>query len=102
MYRMSSCKLDQVPEWARSWCYYFAVMAFITMLAGIMTLFMSRKLGIATTVLSLVAAFIQAATGMTLFWMCRTSLNSNTSPDASVWKSLPNQNVKHQLLTMFG
>lgn len=97
-----SCKLDQVPEWARSWCYYFAAMAFVTMLAGIMTLFMSRKLGLATTILSLVAALIQAATGMTLFWMCRTSLNSTSSPDSRVWSAIPNYSVKNQVLTMFG
>jgi hypothetical protein len=100
---MSSCKLDQVPEWARSWCYYFAAMAFVTMIAGIMTLFMSSKLGIATTILSLVAALIQAATGMTLFWMCRTSFNSAVSPDARVWNISPDHtSVKQQLLTMFG
>ena len=97
-----SCKLDQVPEWARSWCYYFAAMAFVTMIAGVMTLFLSRKLGLATTVLSLVAALIQAATGMTLFYMCRTSLGAAMSPDAYVWSASPDQGVKQHLLTMFG
>ena len=90
-----SCKLDQVPEWARSWCYYFAAMAFVTMIAGVMTLFLSRKL-------ALVAALIQAATGMTLFYMCRTSLNAAVSPDARVWAASPDQGVKQQLMTMFG
>jgi hypothetical protein len=95
-----SCRLEQVPEWARSWCYYFAAMAFITMIAGIMTLFVSKKLGFATTLLSLMAAFVQAATGMVLFWMCRTSLAA--SPDARVWPTSPDTGVKTQLLTMFG
>jgi hypothetical protein len=93
--------MDQVPEWARSWCYYFAAMAFVTMLAGVMTLFMSRKLGIVTTALSLVAALIQAATGMTLFWMCRTSLNASVSPDARVWPGLSQIGMHQQLLTQF-
>jgi hypothetical protein len=97
-----SCKLDQVPEWARSWCYFFAAMAFVTMLSGVLTLFMSRKLGLATTILSLLAALIQAATGMTLFYMCRTSLSAAISPDARVWSASPDQGVKRQLLTMFG
>ncbi len=94
--------MDKVPEWARSWCYYFAAMAFVTMLAGVMTLFVSKKLGLATTVLSLVAALVQAATGMTLFYMCRTSLAGAVSPDARVWSASPDQGVKHQQLTMFG
>jgi hypothetical protein len=94
--------MDQVPEWARSWCYYFAAMAFVTMIAGIMTLFMSRKLGFATTVLSLIAALIQAATGMTLFWMCRTSLGGAVSPDARVWSNTPDVGVSQQLVSMFG
>ena len=93
--------MDQVPEWARSWCYYFAAMAFVTMIAGVMTIFMSRKLGLATTVLSLIAALIQAATGMTLFWMCRASLNATVSPDARVWSSSPDVGVHQQLITMF-
>lgn len=97
-----SFKLDQVPEWARSWCYYFAAMAFVSVLAGIMTLFVSRKLGLATTILSLVAALIQAATGMTLFYMCRTSLNAAVSPDARVWAASPDKCVKQSMLTMFG
>lgn len=94
--------MDQVPEWARSWCYYFAAMAFVTMIAGVMTLFMSRKLGLATTILSLFAALIQAATGMTLFWMCRTSLNAAVAPDARVWSASSDMGVRQQLVTMFG
>jgi hypothetical protein len=94
--------MSQVPEWTRSWCYYFVAMAFVTMLAGVMTLFVSRKLGFATTILSLVAALIQAATGITLFYMCRTSLNAAVSPDARVWNASPDQTMKQQLLTMFG
>jgi hypothetical protein len=93
--------MDQVPEWARSWCYYFAAMAFVTMIAGVMTLFLSSKLGLATTVLSLVAALIQAATGMTLFWMCRSSLNNVVSPDARVWSQSPDIGVRQQLVSMF-
>jgi len=59
-------------------------MAFVTMLAGIMTLFVSRKLGLATTIISLLAALIQAATGMTLFYMCRTSLNAAANQGVNV------------------
>ena len=99
-YRKMSC-MDTVPEWARSWCYYFAGMALVSLIAGIMTLFVSKKLGVATTVLSLVAALIQAATGMTLFYMCKTSLGGAVSPDARVWSASQDQGVKHQLLTMF-
>jgi hypothetical protein len=72
---------------------------------------MSRTLGLATTILSLLAALIQAATGMTLFYMCRTSLGAAVSPDAHahahahaharVWAGSPDQGVKHQLLSMF-
>ncbi len=71
---MSSCVLDSVPEWARSWCYYFAATAFVTMAAGILTMFLSPKQGFVTSVMILMVAVIQAATAMTLFWMCRAAL----------------------------
>ncbi len=94
------CNMDKVPEWARSWCYYFAAMAFVTVIAGVMTLIVSKKLGLATTILSLVAALIQAATGMTLFYMCRTSLNAAVSPDARVWSASPDQGVRQYMMSM--
>jgi hypothetical protein len=75
-------------------------MAFFSLLAGVLTLFMSKRIGFATSILSLVAALVQATTGMTLFWMCRRSLAA--SPDAQVWPTSPDTSVKTQLLTMFG
>jgi hypothetical protein len=35
----------------------------------------SKRIGTGLTILALLSALIQAATAMTLFWMCRTSLN---------------------------
>lgn len=66
--------LEAVPAWAHNWCYYFAAMGLVAILTGFFGLFFSKKLGIAMTLVYLLAALIQAATSMTLFWMCRKSL----------------------------
>lgn len=66
--------LDTPASWAPKWCYYFLVIAVIAMLGGVGAIVLSGKLGLPTTLLYLVAATAQAATAMTLFWMCRSSL----------------------------
>jgi len=69
--------LERTPEWARSWCYYFAVMGFAAIFVGFASLFMSRKMGVGMTLLYLLAAVIQAATALTLFYMCRASIGGS-------------------------
>lgn len=67
--------IENPPAWAYTWCYVFfigAVLAFLGTLAVIYTT--GSKLGTAGTVTLLVTAFAQVATGMTYFWMCRSSL----------------------------
>ncbi len=68
--------IERVPAWAHSWCYYFLVLAAAAILSGVLGFFMTRKIGVAF--LYLVAALIPAATGLTLFWMCRTSLRPDS------------------------
>lgn len=67
--------LENVPEWAYNWCYFFAAMGIVAVLSGFSALFVGKRLGIGLISLYLLSALIQAATSMTLFWMCRTSLN---------------------------
>jgi hypothetical protein len=66
--------LEQVPSWAHNWCYYFAALGFVSIVAGFMGLFMGKKIGFGMTLVYLVATLVQAATALTLFWMCRSSL----------------------------
>ena len=70
--------LDVPPRWAQTWCYYFALIAGVAVLAGCGTLLISNKLGLQATLLYLGAATVQAATAMTLFWMCRSSLGASS------------------------
>lgn len=66
--------LEAVPAWAYNWCYYFAALGLLAIITGFIGLFASKKLGAGLTLMYLVAALIQAATALTLFWMCRSSL----------------------------
>jgi uncharacterized membrane-anchored protein len=70
--------LEQVPEWASSWCYFFAAMGLFSLVSGFSVFFVGNKLGAGMTILYLLATLTQAATAMTLFWMCRTSLNTGS------------------------
>jgi len=65
---------EKVPEWARTWCYYFAFVAVIVLCVGTIGLFYSKSLGLPLTLLYFAASLVQAATAMTLFWMCRKTL----------------------------
>jgi hypothetical protein len=71
--------LDVPPRWAQTWCYYFALIAAVAVLAGCGALLVSNKLGFQATLLYLIAATVQAATAMTLFWMCRSSLGASST-----------------------
>ena len=66
--------LERVPDWARNWCYYFAAIAAMAVISGFSALFMGKKLGTGLMIFSIVGALVQAATAMTMFWMCRSSL----------------------------
>ena len=67
--------IETPPAWSYSWCYFFAGMGFLAILSGFSVLFANKRIGTGLVLLALLSALIQAATSMTLFWMCRTSLN---------------------------
>jgi hypothetical protein len=67
--------IETPPAWAYSWCYFFAGMGFLAILSGFGVLFANKRVGTGLVLLALLSALIQAATSMTLFWMCRTALN---------------------------
>jgi hypothetical protein len=71
--------LEQVPSWAFNWCYYFAAVGFASVVMGFMGLFLGKKTSVGLTLVFLVGTLVQAATALTLFWMCRSSLRSGKS-----------------------
>ena len=66
---------DTPAPWAYSWCYYFLAAAAIPVISAILLVLNgASKLGMTALLLFLVAALIQSATFLTMFWMCRSSL----------------------------
>ena len=66
---------DTPAPWAYSWCYYFLAAAAIPVISAILLVVNgASKLGMTALLLFLVAALIQSATFLTMFWMCRSSL----------------------------
>lgn len=77
--------IDNVPSWAFSWCFFFLASGIIAIASGTTALFLGKRLGIALTILYLVAALAQGATGFTLFWMCRRSLAGSAEVSKGEW-----------------
>ena len=70
--------LENPPAWARNWCYYFAALGFFSVAMGVVGI-MGKKVSMGLTLMFLVGTLVQAATAMTLFWMCRSSLAAGKS-----------------------
>ena len=70
---------DARPAWAYNWCYFFAALGLVSVLTGLGTLALYKKIATPLIVASLIAAGIQAATAFTLFYMCRSSLQPRVS-----------------------
>jgi hypothetical protein len=66
--------MEKRPTWAYNWCYFFAAGAVISVLTGFATLTLYKKVSTPILVASLIAALVQGATALTLFYMCRSSL----------------------------
>jgi hypothetical protein len=66
--------LENPPNWAKSWCYYFLAAGMIPIIAVFLLIVGSPRVGLGVVFLYLFAALIQSATFLTLFWMCRKSL----------------------------
>ncbi len=71
----NSLDLDTPPSWSYSWCYYFFIVAIIAFVGvagtGIMKF---KQLGVFSFAVLLLSSLIPLMTGMTAFWMCRSSL----------------------------
>ena len=67
--------IERPPEWSFQWCYFFAGMGIFTLLTGFAALFVGKRLSLGLMMIFLFSVLVQAATSLTLFWMCRTSLN---------------------------
>ena len=65
--------IETVPMWAYSWCYYFAGLALVSVIAGVILPF-ATKMGLAPSIMYMIGAAINAATMATMFWICRSSL----------------------------
>ena len=66
--------LDTVPTWAHNWCYVFAFLGFMAIGTAIAGLLFGKSMGMQLTIISFIAAMVNAATSFTFFWMCRRSL----------------------------
>ena len=71
---MDFLNLERAPQWAYSWCYFFATMGMLVFATGVVSLFNSRQLGAGLSMLIIFVTLIESATFFTLFWMCRASL----------------------------
>jgi hypothetical protein len=70
-----SFDFDNPPEWARSWCYVFFLGAIALFLGAAITASRNAKrLGVWGITALMLLASAQAATQLTVFWMCRRSL----------------------------
>jgi hypothetical protein len=66
--------INVVPTWAYSWCFYFLFLGFMSIVTGLGAIFLGKKIGMGVALAYMIAAFVQAATAFTMFWMCRSSL----------------------------
>jgi hypothetical protein len=72
--------IEQPARWAHNWCYYFFALGFVALGLGFFAVLNAKKGQMAIAGMALVASLIQAATMMTLFWMCRSSLKPSAAP----------------------
>ena len=72
--------MESRPTWAYNWCYFFAAGAVLSVITAFATLSLYKKLKTPIIIASFVAALIQAATALTLFYMCRSSLQPIPTP----------------------
>jgi len=70
--------MDKAPAWAFEWCYFFVGSAIATLIVGATGLTIYKKLSPDIMAIFIIGTLAQAATGMTLFWMCRASLKPET------------------------
>lgn len=68
--------VDDVPSWARTWCFYFMFLGIMSIFTAIGAIVYGKKIGMGIAAAYMVAACIQAATAFTMFWMCRSSLKA--------------------------
>ena len=73
---MNFLNIDEVPSWAKQWCYIFATLGFVVLITAILALLQAPKLGFAFAMFFFTVSLIQTATYFTLFWMCRSSLRN--------------------------
>ena len=65
---------EDVPTWAYSWCFFFMFSGIMAIVTGLGAVLFSKKIGFGVATAYMLAAFVQAATAFTMFWMCRSSL----------------------------
>jgi hypothetical protein len=72
--RSIQTQIEAVPSWAYQWCNIFVVIAVMSIITGLLGVLYSPKHSLGIIIVYIVSTLIQAATSMTLFWMCRASL----------------------------
>ncbi len=69
---------DKMPSWVHSWCYLFAGLAVLTIVALVASIVMTKDRSMLAIGAAVLASMIQLGTFTTFFWMCRNS----TAPTA--------------------
>jgi hypothetical protein len=69
--------LETVPKWAYQWCNIFLVVAVLSVLTGFLGILFGGRKTNGMVIMYLISTVIQAATAMTLYWMCRSSLKNS-------------------------
>lgn len=66
--------IDTVPGWAHNGCYYFAGVAIMIMISGLIVLANVKKPSLLFVALHVLSVLISSGIAFLLFWMCRSSL----------------------------
>ena len=67
--------VENPPSWSYNFCYYFFIVAVLAFVGVAGTAMMkSKELGAMGVIVLVASSLRPLATGMTQFWMCRSSL----------------------------
>jgi len=74
--------LENTPEWAKNWCYFYMVASIISALTAFLTMVIVilgfndfyKKGRVGILFLYLLVILFQSTNSMVTFWMCRRSL----------------------------
>ena len=66
--------LEQPPQWAYNFCYFWAILGVMAFISGLVTIYNHRQLGAMIALFLFVNTLVSSTAFFSLFWMCRASL----------------------------